>query len=95
MAEIIIKVIGAGSDIWPAPQYVESVNVQLAGKSDEWLILTYDPVYAKRFKDMAEAFSLVGEVLESDPIRPWDGKPNRPMSAFWLEFSKAPPRRQP
>ena len=48
------------------------------------LITTPDPAQAKVYATAAEAFE---EWRRAHGVRPWDGKPNRPLTAFNVEIS--------
>jgi len=50
---------------------------QLVG---EFLTVTDDPTKAKQFASMAEATECWRSL--GPGVRPWDGKPNRPLTAF-------------
>jgi hypothetical protein len=47
--------------------------------------VTDDPAEAMHFAGDAEAIAYVKQVPASCPLRP-DGKPNRPLTAFHVEF---------
>jgi hypothetical protein len=49
---------------------------------------TKDKADAKRFATKGEAFELWRAVRTVDPVRPWDGKPNRPLTAFNVEITE-------
>lgn len=46
---------------------------------DEW---TPDPTEAMRFESAVDAHRLWTAVPKSHPVRKWDGKPNRPLTAY-------------
>jgi hypothetical protein len=66
----------------PAGQYLKAYDAK-TGES-EW---TLNVAEALTFPSPLEAHRLWASVLPSQPIRPWDGKPNRPLTAFtiWIE----------
>lgn len=51
---------------------------------------TSDPAQAKRFPSAAAAMECYTTVPASQPARPWDGKPNRPLTAWTLLIEPAP-----
>jgi len=66
-------------------QYVHSYTPDgHDGKGD--LVLTPDIAKAKRYDDAMRAMEDWKAVSATHPTRPWDGKPNRPMSAFTVEI---------
>jgi hypothetical protein len=67
--------------------YIHYVDVQAAATSIDWLQLTEDLKDAWVWDSIEEATETWREILMSDPVRP-DGKPNRPLSAFTIEFRK-------
>jgi hypothetical protein len=46
------------------------------------LQVTNDPSKARRFSSAAEAMEFYRQVSPNEPARYWDGKPNRPLTAF-------------
>ena len=65
----------------PRGQYLLSYHRE-SGFS-EW---TPDKDQALKFTDWSEAMQTYHAVLPSQPTRPWDGRPNRPLTAFAVEF---------
>lgn len=51
--------------------------------------VTLDPAKALAFPGIEEAWRAWTEQSKSHPLRP-DGKPNRPLTAFTVEFVKLP-----
>ena len=49
------------------------------GQGWEW---TKNPALAKRFANISEAMATWQQVNPERPVRPSDGKPNRPLTAF-------------
>ena len=46
----------------------------------EWLVVTDEPAKAKQFPSMVEAHAFWTQL--GPGVRPWDGKPNKPLTAF-------------
>lgn len=46
----------------------------------------HDRAHALRFASHIEAAECWRAVREPEPIRPWDGKPNRPLTAYSVEI---------
>lgn len=53
-----------------------------------WLSVVDDPRDALLFDNPIDASNLWRQPLDS--IRPWDGKPNRPLTAFTISVAKVP-----
>jgi hypothetical protein len=71
----------ANGEPGPSGQFLEKYDVT-SGFS-EW---TPNLERAQRFETRGEAVAMWQSVLPSQPTRPWDGKPNRPLTAFTCEF---------
>lgn len=67
--------------------YVHYVDVQAAATSDTWLQLTEDINDAWLWDSVEDALETWKEILFTDPVR-YDGKPNRPFTAFTIELEK-------
>jgi hypothetical protein len=83
MSKIIKCVMLANGDPGPAGQYLASYD-QETGES----VWTLDKDMAKPFPGALEAIEFWRQVLPSQPVRPWDGKPNRPLTAFTIEIEE-------
>lgn len=82
----IIRCQGVASRVGPDPtrgpvnQFLKQYEV-MSGLSD-W---TFDPNEAMKFRTMTLAIQMWRAILPTDPVRA-DGKPNRPLTAFTVEF---------
>lgn len=75
----------ANGEPGPAGQFLQSYNAD-TGES----VWTVAEERAMKLK-AGDFYTLWRSVLPSQPVRPWDGKPNRPLTAFTVEFIPAPP----
>lgn len=48
--------------------------------------LTLDPDHAVRWPSIKEAFRAWGAQSTKHPFRPYDGEPNRPLTAYTCDF---------
>lgn len=84
-SRVVIRCLGlANGTPGPRGQYLQSYDNETGesvwtGEMDKALVLT-----------SGNALALYRSVLPSQPIRPWDGKPNRPLTAFSVEFVPVP-----
>lgn len=78
----IIRVEGFanGAPCPHAGMYVESGDHEAYGGTGHFEF-TPDPRRAMQFATPGEAFEFWRRVPKSKPTRPWDGKPNRPLTA--------------
>lgn len=67
----------------PRGQFLKAYDAS-TGES-EW---TDEVTDARVFATKAEAMKLYRSVLPSQPVRPWDGRPNRPLTAFTVEIGE-------
>lgn len=65
---------------------VEEIEALVA----EFVTVTDDPRKARRFPNLEAAFLYWKQQVGPGSIRPWDGKPNRPLTAFHVTFEPAP-----
>jgi hypothetical protein len=63
----------------PAGQYLHEYDPRTG-----FSVWTRHKEKAKKFLDAPEAFELWRSVLEKEPVRAHDGKPNRPLTAFTI-----------
>lgn len=49
---------------------------------------TDDPAKALTFDDAGEALACWNQQSTAMPTRPWDGKPNRPLTAYTISVEK-------
>lgn len=54
------------------------------------VVVTRDPAVAIRFAGPSEALNMWQSQSSTMPIRPEDGKPNRPLTAFTIELRELP-----
>lgn len=54
----------------------------------EFVTVSADVARARRFATAAEALEFWRQTGVG--VRPWDGKPNRPLTAFHIQLSRAP-----
>lgn len=94
---IVVKIIGLST---PAPEgtvgdqldrehggrYLVSYDPKTEAGEKPRLVTTADRSKAKRFNSIADFHALYSEPYG---IRPWDGKPNRPLTAFNVEVTEA------
>lgn len=87
MSEVLIKIIGlANGGYHPRiGQYVVAFDPTVGADGMVFLETTADPTRATRYADFAAAFELWRAVSPNRPVRS-DGKPNRPMTIFTVEF---------
>lgn len=52
--------------------------------------LTLDPTEAVRWPTIPEAFKAWGAQSKAHPIRPYDGSPNKPLTAYTADFVEVP-----
>lgn len=81
---ILMRCLGlANGRRGPAGQFLESYD-QYTGFS-HW---TTNKSKAMSFSTVETGWEMWRSVLTSDPVRPWDGKPNRPLTAFSVEIGE-------
>lgn len=80
---VVIHCLGVarGRGPGPAGQYLKAYHPD-SGFS-EW---TFDVEEALHFASEEQAIEVYRSVLPSQPVRPWDGRPNRPLTAFTVEI---------
>lgn len=87
---VLVRIAGAATGI-PTPhdgRYVVSWSPHTRfGYLD--LETTDRPSRARRFDDAAEALKEWRMVSRVEPKRPTDGRPNRPLTAYTVEFRRA------
>lgn len=83
--KVMLCVCLANGEDGPAGQYLAEYDNQ-TGES-AW---TDDLAKAMRFEDGPAALECWRQVHARDPVRPWDGKPNRPLTAFTVTIEEAP-----
>jgi hypothetical protein len=91
---VVVRIIGGVPGIERYPELAEQIGRYLvdyeperAPKGEQWLWTTDDFGRATRFADHGEWFELY---RTSVGTRPWDGKPDRPITAFHVEVTKVP-----
>ena len=90
--KVIMRILGVGASAvgfdGAAGQYVRSYDPDgNDGRGD--LEITNDPARARVFTDAGEGLRVWRSQATACPIR-WDGKPNRPLTAFTVTFEPAP-----
>ena len=88
----IIKLIGGVEGIERYPElaemiggYVTRYEPELAHKGEQWLWMSEDPAEALRFDRLDKLHEFY---TQSIGTRPWDGRPDRPITAFHIEVTK-------
>jgi hypothetical protein len=84
----IIRIVGL-SNGEPTPhdgKYVREFHPEEGPVGVGVLKTTFDITRAKVFKDFSEAHRMWTAMDTREPTRPWDGKPNRPMTMWTVEF---------
>jgi len=94
--EVVMKCIGfaAGHECPALGQYLKSYDPDgdaLTGLS----VWTWDVNEAIHFADAGAAFACWNQVRKSDPVRLYDGKPNKPLTAMSITVEKFLPRTMP
>jgi hypothetical protein len=89
MMERIVRLIGGIEGLERYPELAEQIGSYLvdyqpeqARKGEQWLWTTTDEAEAKRFTDLAEMHTYL---YRSIGTRPWDGKPDRPITVYHIE----------
>mgnify|MGYP001563947691 FL=1 len=90
--KVIMRILGVGASAvgfdGADGQYVRSYDPDgNDGRGD--LEITSDPASALVFEDVKQALAAWKAQSAARPLR-WDGKPNRPLSAFTVTFEPAP-----
>lgn len=81
---ILIRCVSlANGEPGPAGQFLKDYDPD-TGES----LWTHEVTDAEPFNSKDEAYSLWMSVLESEPVRSHDGKPNRPLTAFTVEIGE-------
>lgn len=81
---ILMKCHGlANGESGPQGQFLQTFDPH-TGFSD-W---TADPNEAMEFETREAAWDLWRMVHATDPVRPWDDRPNRPLTAFTVEIGE-------
>jgi hypothetical protein len=99
MNEVLIKLVGFVGGHHPLlGQYVVTFDPAIRRDGTILLQTTGDPKKATVYADNGAAWELWLAVSPNQPVRRYDGKPNRPMTAFTvkmvpLERALRPPRR--
>jgi hypothetical protein len=65
-------------------RYVTGYEPRLAPKGEQWIWTTDDLDEALGFDDAEQLYEVYNESIGT---RPWDGKPNRPITAFTVEIA--------
>jgi len=66
-------------------RYVASYEPQLAQTGGQWLVTTDNPDEALGFPDLKEIHTFIRQEIG---VRPWDGKPDRPITAYHISIAK-------
>jgi hypothetical protein len=82
----VMRCLGLATGGGPEGEYLAAFDPE-AG--DGWGDATFTPEMAQalRFPDFPAAYTFLGTRPTTRPVRP-DGKPNRPLTAFTMEFVK-------
>jgi hypothetical protein len=88
----VVKIIGGIPGIERFPEltehfgrYLVRYEPELAPKGEQWIWTTDDRKQAARFEDIGEFHKLYRQSIGT---RPWDGKPDRPITAFHVEVTQ-------
>lgn len=73
----------ADGGLGPMGQYLKSYEVDTGV-----IVWTHLLDEAMTFANHREAFELIHSVDPRQPVRPWDGQPNRPLTMFTIEYGK-------
>lgn len=73
-----------------AGQYLQWYDPDIPDAADIMFGFTPELDKAKRFASAVELFEEWRRVRKPDPVR-WDGKPNRPLTAFTVEALRITP----
>jgi hypothetical protein len=73
----------ANGEPGPSGQFLKSFDPQTG--FSEW---TFEMSDAMQFATQAEAWDTWRTVHAKDPVRSWDGQPNRPLTAFTVEIGE-------
>jgi hypothetical protein len=93
----LIRILGYvdGSPCRHEGRYVAYYDPNGSGRDERMgplrfdLRTTDDPAEAQRYVDTAQAHRAWSERSKKQPYRPWDGKPNRPLTGFSVEIIDA------
>jgi hypothetical protein len=66
-------------------KYVTRYEPHRAPEGEQWLWVTDDPEQALAFDDPGKLHEFYSQSIGT---RPWDGKPNRPITVFHVEISR-------
>ncbi len=91
---LVIKLVGGIPGIERYPELVEQIGRYVMRyepenepKGKQWIWTTDDPNEALKFEDMADLHEFY---KQSIGIRPRDGQPDRPLTAFHIEVTHFP-----
>ena len=91
MAVLIVNAGLIGATYNSAPSmadrgaYLQEYDPEFAGGRGK-AVWTRDKARAKRFADMGAALAEWKRQSKTMPLRPWDGHPNRPLTAYTITF---------
>lgn len=85
---VLLRCRGLATGGGPDGEYLEAFDPE-AGDGWGFATFTADVGKALRFPDFPTAYRFLGTRPKSRPTRP-DGKPNRPLTAFTMEFQTVP-----
>lgn len=90
--QVIVKIVGGVAGIEHYPDLVEHIDRYVtryepsqASLQKQWVWTTGDPAEALGFADHAEMHEWYTQTVG---IRPWDGRPDRPLTAFHIMVGK-------
>jgi len=66
-------------------KFVARYEPEQAPKGEQWLWVTDDPTEALAFDDPAKLHECYEQSIGT---RPWDGRPDRPITAFHVEINR-------
>jgi hypothetical protein len=92
VSQYVIKVEGF-ADGRPCPveqQYLVWYDPDVPHDYDQMGEFSADITRAKRFPDAMSALEEWKRIRTVDPVRPWDGKLNRPLTAFTIVVESVP-----
>lgn len=84
----ILKLMGTPYELFPEPQYLVSFDPSLPMGDPNMVKTSKEAADAKLFATSADAFNFWKTTHKTMPKRP-DGKPNRPLTFYTVEISKA------
>jgi hypothetical protein len=85
---MVVHGVASTGELFNPPQYLKSYDIEAhEGRGDAEL--TADPSEAVRFDDMAHGMAVWRTQSVTRPLRD-DGKPNRPLTAYHVEFTQVP-----